>query len=71
MDLLFICREATENSVISNVGMAMQAKASGRESAGLPQPPGGTRGAAGLDGAPPTELLAGAPGAGELEETYS
>jgi peroxiredoxin family protein len=35
MDLLFICREATEDSVIGNVGMAMQAKASGRESAVL------------------------------------
>jgi len=35
MDLLFICREATEDSVIGNVGMALQAKASGRESAVL------------------------------------
>src|SRR3990172_11019133 len=35
MDLLFICREATEDSVIGNVGMAMQAKAAGRESAVL------------------------------------
>ena len=35
MDLLFICREATEDSVIGNVGMAMQAKAKGRESAVL------------------------------------
>jgi len=35
MDLLFICREATEDSVIGNVGMALQAKAAGRESAVL------------------------------------
>jgi hypothetical protein len=31
MDLLFICRSATEDSVLGNVGMAMRAKASGRE----------------------------------------
>ncbi len=35
MDLLFICRSATEDSVLGNVGMAIRAKASGREAAVL------------------------------------
>ena len=35
MDLLFICRDATENSVIGNVGMAMRTQARGRQTAVL------------------------------------
>ena len=35
MDLLFICRDATENSLIGNVGMAMRTQARGRQTAVL------------------------------------
>jgi len=31
MDLLFICRDALENSLIANVGMALEAKRRGKE----------------------------------------
>ena len=35
MDVLFICRDATENSLIGNVGMAMRTQARGRQTAVL------------------------------------
>ena len=35
MDLLFICRDAMENSIIANVAMALEAKRRGKDAAVL------------------------------------